>query len=108
MNDTWKEWQPSDKLISDDSPLVILSVHEDVEGQKLIISHHLELGNIGLWLPKGDFNAVIGNLIDIKDSRVKVAKPPEILHEKYNIRGLVAVEKPEALSFITKTGELNI
>jgi len=108
LNETWKEWQPSDKLISDDSPLVILSVHEDVEGQKLIISHHLELGNIGLWLPKGDFNAVTGNLIDIKDSRVKVAKPPEILHEKYNIRGLVAVEKPEALSFITKTDELNI
>lgn len=108
LNETWKEWQPSDKLISDESPLVILSVHEDVEGQKLIISHHLELGNIGLWLPKGDFNAVTGNLIDIKDSRVKVAKPPEILHEKYNIRGLVAVEKPESLSFITKTDELNI
>lgn len=108
LNETWKEWQPSDKLISDESPLVILSVHEDVDGQKLIISHHLELGNIGLWLPKGDFNALTGNLIDIKDSRVKVAKPPEILHEKYNIRGLVAVEKPEALSFITKTDELNI
>ena len=102
LNETWKEWQQSDKLISDESPLVILSVHEDVDGQKLIISHHLELGNIGLWLPKGDFNAVTGNLIDIKDSRVKVAKPPEKLHEKYNIRGLVAVEKPEALSFITK------
>tara|TARA_B100001115_G_C15848478_1_gene429226 strand:+ start:808 stop:2697 length:1890 start_codon:yes stop_codon:yes gene_type:complete len=108
LNETWKEWQPSNKLISDESPLVILSVHEDVDGQKLIISHHLELGNIGLWLPKGDFNAVIGNLIDIKDSKVKVANPPDILHEKYNIRGLVAVEKPEALSFITKTDELNI
>ena len=108
LNETWKEWQPSDKLISDDSPLVILSVHEDVDGQKLIISHHLELGNIGLWLPKGDFNAVTGNLIDIKDSRVKVAKPPMTLHEKYNIRGLVAVEKPEALSFTTKTDELEL
>ena len=108
LNETWKEWQPSDKLISDESPLVILSVHEDVDGQKLIISHHLELGNIGLWLPKGDFNAVTGNLIDIKDSRVKVAKPPKTLHEKYNIRGLVAVEKPEALSFTTKTDELEL
>ena len=108
LNETWKEWQPSDKLISDESPLVILSVHEDVDGQKLIISHHLELGNIGLWLPKGDFNAVTGNLIDIKDSRVKVAKPPKTLHEKYNIRGLVAVEKPEALSFTAKTDELEL
>jgi len=108
LDETWKEWQPSDKLISNDSPLVVLRVHEDEEGQKLIISHHLEIGNIGLWLPKGDFKVAPGNLIDINGSRVKVAKPPKSLHEKYNIRGLVAVEEPESLSFTAKTENLEL
>jgi tetratricopeptide (TPR) repeat protein len=104
LDETWGEWQPSSKLISIDSPLIVLRVHEDESGQELIISHHAEIGAIGLWLPEGGVKVSPGNLIDIKASRIKVAKPPQALRELHNIRGLVAVESPEALSFTAKTG----
>ena len=103
LDDTWGEWHPSSKLISSESPLVVLRVHEDDNGQELIITHHSEIGSIGLWLPEGGINVAPGNLIDIKESRVKVAKPTQSLFEQHNIRGIVAVENPESLSFIVKT-----
>jgi tetratricopeptide (TPR) repeat protein/rRNA maturation endonuclease Nob1 len=106
IGEIWAEWQPSSKLISANSQLIVLRVHEDDNGQELIISHHAEIGAIGLWLPEGGIKAAPGNLIDIKDSRVKVAKPPQALLELHNIRGLVAVESPEAISFIAKTEDL--
>jgi hypothetical protein len=106
IDEIWAEWQPSSKLISANSQLIVLRVHEDDNGQELIISHHTEIGAIGLWLPEGGIKAAPGNLIDIRDSRVKVAKPPQTLLELHNIRGLVAVESPEAISFIAKTEDL--
>ena len=106
LDETWGEWQPSSKLISSDSPLIVLRVHEDDNGQELIISHHTEIGAIGLWLPDGGIKAAPGNLIDIKDSRVKVATPPQALLEMHNIRGLVAVESPDSISFTAKTEDL--
>ena len=106
LDETWGEWQPSSKLISSDSPLIVLRVHEDDNGQELMISHHTEIGAIGLWLPDGGIKAAPGNLIDIKDSRVKVATPPQALLEMHNIRGLVAVESPDSISFTAKTEDL--
>ncbi|RZD51467.1 MAG: hypothetical protein CXT67_08195 [Methanobacteriota archaeon] len=106
IDKTWEEWQPSSKLIPTNSQLIVLRVHEDDNGQELIISHHAEFGAIGLWLPEGGVKAAPGNLIDIKDSRVKVAKPPQTLQELHNIRSLVAVESPEKISFIANTEDL--
>ena len=37
---------------------------------------------------------------------VKVAPPTEILRDIHNIRGIVAIEDPEALSFIVRTDEI--
>ena len=90
----------------DNEPLTVLRIDEDESGRILVISHHNELGAIGLWLPEGGVQASPGNLIQIEDSRVKVAAPTDILRDIHNIRGIVAIENPEALSFIVRTDQI--
>ena len=106
LDETWSEWQPATRLLPDGSPLTVLRIDEDEEGRNLVISHHSELGAIGLWLPEGGVQASPGNLIQIQDSRVKVAPPTEILRDIHNIRGVVAIENSDALSFIVRTDEI--
>ena len=106
LDETWNEWQPATRLLPDGSPLTVLRIDEDEEGRNLVISHHSELGAIGLWLPEGGVQASPGNLIQIRDSRVKVAPPTEILRDIHNIRGVVAIENSDALSFIVRTDEI--
>ena len=106
LDETWSEWQPSNRLFPDGEPLTVLRIDEDDDGRNLVISHHNELGAIGLWLPEGGVQASPGNQIQIQDSMVKVAPPTEILRDIHNIRGIVAIEDPEALSFIVRTDEI--
>ena len=106
LDDTWSEWQPANRLLPDNEPLTVLRIDEDEGGRILVISHHNELGAIGLWLPEGGVQASPGNLIQIEDSRVKVAAPTDILRDIHNIRGIVAIENPEALSFIVRTDQI--
>jgi len=106
LDETWSEWQPANRLLPDESPLTVLRIDEDEDGRNLVISHHKTLGAIGLWLPEGGVHASPGNLIQIQDSRVKVAAPTEILRDIHNIRGVVAIEDPDALSFIVRTDDI--
>ena len=106
LDETWSEWQPSNRLFPDGEPLTVLRIDEDEDGRNLVISHHNELGAIGLWLPEGGVQASPGNQIQIQDSRVKVAPPTEILRDIHNIRGIVAIEDTDALSFIVRTDEI--
>tara|TARA_B110001452_G_scaffold218716_1_gene190537 strand:+ start:1931 stop:3772 length:1842 start_codon:yes stop_codon:yes gene_type:complete len=106
LDDTWSEWQDASRLIPMKSPLVVLRVDEDESGRNLIISHHHEIGAIGLWLPEGGVKAAPGNLIKIHQSRIKVAPPTGALREIHNIRGIVAVEDYTAVTFIAKTNEI--
>ena len=106
LDETWTEWQDASRLIPDGAPLTVLRIDEDEDGRLLIISHHSEIGAIGLWLPEGGIQVASGNLIQIQDSRVKVATAPEYLRDIHNIRGLVAVENSESLSFIVKTDDI--
>jgi hypothetical protein len=106
LDETWNEWQPATRLLPDDSPLTVLRIDEDDAGRNLVISHHAELGAIGLWLPEGGIQASPGNQIQIQDSRVKVAPPTDILRDVHNIRGVVAIEDAAALSFIVRTDEI--
>ena len=106
LDETWSEWQPATRLLPDDSPLTVLRIDEDDEGRNLVISHHAELGAIGLWLPEGGIQASPGNQIQIQNSRVKVAPPTDILRDIHNIRGVVAIEDADALSFIVRTDDI--
>ena len=106
LDETWTEWQDASRLVPSGSPLIILRVDEDDSGRNLIISHHPELGAIGLWLPEGGVNAAPGNQIMVHESRIKVAPPTDDLRDMHNIRGIVAVEESDALTFTAKTDEI--
>ena len=99
IDKTWNEWQPATKLISSKSPLIVIRIEKDDEGQNLVVCNHLELGVIGFWIPSGDLNISPGQKLSIKDSRVKVAKAPDFLAKKHSIRALVAVENPDRMNF---------
>ena len=106
LDETWNEWQDASRLVPVDSPLIVLRVDEDENGRNLIISHHSEIGAIGLWLPDGGVKAAPGNQIKINESRIKVAVPTDELRDIHNIRGIVAVEDSSALTFTAKTDEI--
>ena len=99
LDDTWDDWQPASKLLPDNSPLTVVRVEVNTEGQSLVISNHLELGMIGFWLPEGEFSISPGHQLFVGNSRVKVASAPENLRKEHSIRALVAVESPEEITF---------
>ena len=99
LDSTWDDWQPASKLLPDNSPLTVIRIEVDEEGHSLVVSNHLELGVIGFWLPDGEFNISPGHQLSIGNSRVKVASAPEYLRKEHSIRALVAVEKPEEITF---------
>ena len=99
LDGTWDDWQPAAKLLPDNSPLTVIRMEVDEEGHTLVVSNHLELGVIGFWLPDGEFNISPGHQLSIGKSRVKVASAPEYLRKEHSIRALVAVEKPEEITF---------
>ena len=102
LDETWNDWQPAAKLISSNSPLTVIRIETDEEGQNLVVCNHLELGVIGFWIPEGELNVSPGQRLSIKDSRVKVAQAPEFLVKQHSIRALVAVENPEQINFSAK------
>ena len=102
LDETWNDWQPASKLFPDDIPLTVMRIEVDDDGECLVVSHHSELGMIGFWMPKGDFNISPGHKLSIGNSRVKVAVAPEFLREKHSIRALIALEIPQEISFSTK------
>jgi hypothetical protein len=106
LDETWNEWQDASRLIPSGSPLIVLRVDADEAGRNLIISHHSEIGAIGLWLPEGGVIAAPGNSIMVHDSRIKVAPPTDELRETHNIRGVVAVEDSSALTFTANTEDI--
>jgi len=106
LDETWKEWQDASKLVPTNSSLTVVRIDEDDNGRALIISHHPDIGSIGLWLPDGGIEAAPGNTIEIHGSRIKVAPPTKEFQESHNIRGIVAVENPEAISFMAKANEI--
>ena len=106
LDETWSDWQDANKLIPDNSSLTVLRIDEDESGRALIVSHHPEIGSLGLWMPDGGIQAAPGNKIQIHNSRIKVAPPTEKLQEMHNIRGIVGIENQEAISFIADTDQI--
>ena len=82
------------KLIPENTSLIIVRIDEDDDGRVLLVSHHSEIGAIGLWLPEGGVEAAPGSSIEIHESRIKVAPPTDMLRDIHNIRGIIAVENP--------------
>ena len=106
LDENWTEWQDVSRLIPAGQPLTVLRIDEDDDGRALVVTHHAEIGALGLWLPDGGIEAAPGNLIQIKGSKIKVATPTDLLREMHNIRGLVAIQNPEVLTFSVRTEEI--
>ncbi|RJU92085.1 MAG: hypothetical protein DWC08_04970 [Candidatus Poseidoniales archaeon] len=96
---TWKDWQPSEKLVSTEATLNVIRSEVDDNNDTLVVVHHSELGSIGLWLPEGEWNVASGHQLSIGKTRVKLAPPTPELQEKHSLRGLVAVEDTSMLLF---------
>ena len=99
FEETWKNWQSSDKLIPENATLRVVRAEVDENEDTLVVVHHPELGSIGLWLPEGDWNVSSGHQLSFADTRVKLAQPTAELQEKHSIRGIVAIEDTSKLMF---------
>ncbi|MDB2322371.1 hypothetical protein N9V20_00345 [Candidatus Poseidoniales archaeon] len=106
LEDTWNDWQPSERLISDGEALRVVRSEVDEHGHTLIVVHHVEMGALGLWLPEGRLPVSPGHVLSLGNTRVKVAKPTVELQDAHSIRGLVAVEDSSALDFIVATEDM--
>ena len=96
IGETWMEWRDSSDLINAEDHLRILRVVDSDEGS-LAITHHPDLGGLGIWLPGEAPELSSGLSISIRGTRIKLAEASSDLAESQNIRGVIAVEKPEEL-----------
>ena len=108
FEETWKNWQPSSKLIPEAATLRVVRSEVDENQDTLVVVHHSELGSIGLWLPEGEWNVSSGHLLSFANTRVKLAQPTVELQEKHSIRGIVAVEDSTQLTFTAPSEDLII
>lgn len=106
LAETWKDWQPSERLIGDGNSLTVVRSEVDEHDHTLIVVHHSILGSLGLWLPEGRLPVSPGYILSLGETRVKVAPPTVELQEQHSIRGIVAIEDPSALDFVVPTEEM--
>mgnify|MGYP000523596703 FL=1 len=93
----WDDWREADKLLVDGSTLRIVRSEVDDEGRVLLVVHHSIFGGLGVFIPDDAPEVSANQNVKLSGTRIKVAKPPESLEEKQNIKGIVALETPEAL-----------
>ena len=91
-----RDWRESSELIADHESLVVVRVVKIDEGV-LAVTHHPELGGLGLWLPGESPELAPGLALSITGTRIKLAEASKDLVDSQNIRGVIAVESPEAL-----------
>ncbi len=96
IEETWREWRASNDLVPDGEALSVVRVVEG-EGGLLAVVHHSELGGLGIWLPGEAPELAPGQRLTISGTRIKLAEPTKDLTSSQNIRGVIAVESPEAL-----------
>ena len=93
----WDDWRDADKLLVDGSTLRIVRSEVDDEGRVLLVVHHSLFGGLGVFIPNDAPEVSANQNVKLTGTRIKVAKPPESLEENQNIKGVVALENPEAL-----------
>ena len=96
IEETWRDWRASNDLVPDREPLSVLRVVEGEDGL-LAVVHHSELGGLGIWLPGEAPELAPGQRLTISGTRIKLAEPSKDLTVSQNIRGVIAVESPQAL-----------
>ena len=68
----------------------------DDEGRVLLVAHHSIYGGLGIFIPNDAPEVSANQDVRLSGTRVKVAPAPESLEESQNIKGIVALEDPQA------------
>ena len=95
--DYWDDWRDASKLLDDGSTLRIVRSEVDEEGRVLLVTHHSLYGGLGIFIPNDAPEVSANQEVRLSGTRVKVAPAPEALEESQNIKGVVALEDPQAL-----------
>ena len=95
ISETWRDWRESSELIADHESLVVVRVVKTDEG--VLVTHHPELGGLGLWSTGESPELAPGLALSITGTRIKLAEASKDLVDSQNVRGVIAVESPEAL-----------
>ena len=95
--DYWDDWRDASKLLADGSTLRIVRSEVDEEGRVLLVAHHSMYGGLGIFIPNDAPEVSANQDVRLSGTRVKVAPAPEALEETQNIKGIVALEDPQAL-----------
>ena len=95
--DYWDDWRDASKLLDDGSTLRIVRPEVDEEGRVLLVTHHSLYGGLGIFIPNDAPEVSANQEVRLSGTRVKVAPTPEALEESQNIKGVVALEDPQAL-----------
>ena len=61
------------------------------------MAHHSMYGGLGIFIPNDAPEVSANQDVRLSGTRVKVAPAPEALEESQNIKGIVALEDPQAL-----------
>lgn len=104
----WDDWREADKLLVDGSTLRIVRSEMDDEGRVLLVVHHSLFGGLGVFIPNDAPEVSANQNVKLSGTRIKVAKPPDSLIENQNIKGIVALENPEALEVRLEETELEL
>ena len=62
-----------------------------------MVVHHSIFGGLGVFIPNDAPEVSANQNVKLSGTRIKVAKAPESLEDNQNIKGIVALENPEAL-----------
>ena len=90
LDQTWNEWQPASKLIPENTSLTIVRIDEDDDGRVLLVSHHSEIGAIGLWLPEGGVEAAPEVVLKSTNRELRLHHRP-ICYEIFTTLGVLSL-----------------
>ena len=94
ISETWRDWRESSELIADHESLVVVRVVKIDEG---VLQSLITLNLVGLGMAQGSPELAPGLALSITGTRIKLAEASKDLVDSQNIRGVIAVESPEAL-----------
>ena len=93
------EWQDAQQIFGSSGKMTVLRNEAIGEDESLIIAQDSDIGIVGFWLPQGDYNVSAGQNVTIKNTKVKLAKPPKELKNKHNLTAVIAIQDSNKITF---------
>ena len=93
------EWKDAQQIFGSNGRMTVLRNEAIGENESLIIAQDSDIGIVGFWLQQGDYNVSAGQNVTIKNTKVKLAKPPDELKIKHNLSAVIAIQDSNKISF---------